>query len=231
MNSFGPGEKESPESAFDRRIVSRLRNLGDAQRAPDYLRERVLANLASEPAGPRRRAWRFRWDLIAAAGGGALVSAAAAAVLWFAASPQSIQNAESISWVDVAMSQTISPPTIQTDRPASLQSWFVSQAGYSVDIPDIPEATLLGGRLTDVQGIIAVAVDYQIDGVDLTYLMVPDRDMISSILQRREDMAMSSAPGYQIIMWNQGGGTRALVAAIPEDQLFQIADHCRRTMI
>ncbi len=231
MKPFSHDETESPESAFDRRIVSRLRNLADAQRAPDYLRQRVFADLAAEPVAPKRRAWRLRWDLIGAAGGGALVSAAAAAVLWFAASPLPLQNDVPVGWVDAAMSQTVSPPVIETDRAASLQFWFASQAGYSVDIPNIPDAKLLRGRLAEVDGILAAAVDYEIDGVELTYLMVPDRDMINSILPRRDDMALSSSPGYQIIMWHQGGGTRALVAPIPEDQLFQIADHCRRTMI
>lgn len=231
MKSFGPDEKDLPESAFDRRIVSRLRKLAEAGSAPDYLRERVLADLAAEPAPPKRSVRRLRWDLIGAAAGGAMVTAAAAAVLWFTASPQASQTDESIGWVNLAMSHVISPTALQTDRPTSLQSWFASQAGYSLEIPDIPEAKLLGGRLTDLEGVIAAAVDYQIDGVALTYLIVPNRDMISSILKRRDDMAMSSAPGYQIVMWNQGGGTRALVAPIPEDQLFQIADHCRRTMI
>ena len=231
MQSFGPGDKADPESAFDQRIVSRLRNLAEVQRAPDYLRARVLADLAAEQT-PKRRAWHVRWDLIGAASGGALVTATAAAVLWFATpDPQVMQTDESVRWVDVAMRQIANPPAIQTNRPASLQSWFVSEAGYSVDIPNIPDAILLGGRLARVEGIVAAAVDYQLDGVDLTYLMVPDRDMISAILERQDDMAMSSAPGYQIIMWNQGGGTRALVAPIPQDQLFQIAEHCRRTMI
>lgn len=230
MKSFGPGDKENPESVFDRRIVGRLRNLADSRRAPEYLRKRILANLASEQA-PRRSAWRLRWDLLGAATGGALVTAAAAAMLWFASVPQAGSNDESVRWVDVAMSQITSPPAIQTDQPASLQSWFVSQAGYQVDIPDIPNAILLGGRLAAVEGVTAVAVDYRLDGVALTYLLVPDLDMISSILQRRENMAMAAAPGYQIVMWNQAGGTRALVAPIPENQLFQIAEHCRRTMI
>lgn len=231
MNSFGPGDKTDPESAFDRRIVARLRNLAQVQHAPDYLRARVFADLAAEQA-PKRRAWRVRWDLIGAAGGGALVTAAAAAVLWFATpDPQVLRTDESMGWVDVAMRQITNPPAIQTNRPASLQSWFVSEAGYSVDIPDIPDAILLGGRLVRVDSSVAVAVDYQIDGVALTYLMVPNRDMIGSIFERQNDMAMSAAPDYQIIMWNQGGGTRALVARIPQDRLFEIAEHCRRTMI
>lgn len=231
MKSFGPGDETYSESAFDQRIVARLRNLAEAQHAPDYLRGRIFADLAAEQA-PKRRAWHVRWDLIGAASGGALVTAAAAAVLWFATpDPQVLQTDESVRWVDVAMRQITSPPAIKTNRPAALQSWFVSEAGYSVDIPDIPGAILLGGRLAPVDGVVAAAVDYQIDGVDLTYLMVPNRDMISSILERQNNMAMSAAPGYQIIMWNQGGGTRALVARIPQDQLFEIAEHCRRTMI
>ncbi len=80
-------------------------------------------------------------------------------------------------------------------------------------------------------GIRGAAVEYEIDGMDLTYLMVPEGVAAEAFAASSDTMVTWSSQGYQIVMWRQGGGTRALVAPMPTDRLFRIADHCRRTMI
>ncbi len=120
---------------------------------------------------------------------------------------------------------------MKTDRPASLKSWFESQVNYTVDVPNIPAANLRGGRLAYLGGVQGVAVEYEIAGQDLTYLMVPEGNVLDMLVEQEDTLVAWSSRGYQIVMWKQGGGTRALVGSLPTKEIHDIADHCRRTMI
>ena len=216
-------------SAIDLRLVARLRQIADTQRAPQHLRDRVFAGIAGEHFAEKRRG--IRWDLIAAATGGAFLSAAAALALWLAVptSPPARQQAE--SWVDIALNQVTGAGVMKTDQPASLRSWFESQVNYTVDVPNIPAANLRGGRLAYLGGVQGVAVEYEIGGQDLTYLMVPEGNVLDMLVEQGDTLVAWSSRGYQIVMWKQGGGTRALVGSLPRNEINDIADHCRRTMI
>lgn len=216
-------------SAIDLRLVARLRQIADTQRAPQHLRDRVFAAIAGEHFAEKRRG--IRWDLIAAATGGAFLSAAAALALWLAVptTPPAPQQAE--SWVDIALNQVTGAGVMKTNQPASLRSWFESQVNYTVDVPNIPTANLRGGRLAYLGGVQGVAVEYEIGGQDLTYLMVPEGNVLDMLVEQGDTLVAWSSRGYQIVMWKQGGGTRALVGSLPRKEISDIADHCRRTMI
>ncbi len=216
-------------SAIDLRLVARLRQIADTQRAPQHLRDRVLAGIAGEHFAEKRRG--IRWDLIAAATGGAFLSAAAALSLWLAVptTPPAQQQAE--SWVDIALNQVMGAGVMKTDRPASLKSWFESQVNYTVDVPSIPAANLRGGRLAYLGGVQGVAVEYEIGGQDLTYLMVPEGNVLDMLIEQGDTLVAWSSRGYLVVMWKQGGGTRALIGSLPRKEINDIADHCRRTMI
>lgn len=216
-------------SAIDLRLVARLRQIADTQRAPQHLRDRVFAAIAGEHFAEKGRG--IRWDLIAAATGGAFLSAAAALALWLAVptTPPAPQQAE--SWVDIALNQVTGAGVMKTNQPASLRSWFESQVNYTVDVPNIPTANLRGGRLAYLGGVQGVAVEYEIGGQDLTYLMVPEGNVLDMLVEQGDTLVAWSSRGYQIVMWKQGGGTRALVGSLPRKEISDIADHCRRTMI
>ncbi len=221
--------EERGPTALDLRLVARLRRIADTHHAPQALRDRVFAGIAGEHFAEKRRG--IRWDLIAAATGGAFLSAAAALAIWLAVptAPAAPQQAE--SWVDIALNQVAGAGVMQTDRPASLRSWFESQVNYTVDVPDIPDAQLRGGRLAYLGGIQGVAVEYEIGGRDLTYLMVPEGNVLDMLAEQGDTLVAWSSRGYQIVMWKQGGATRALVGPLPRKEIRDIADHCRRTMI
>ena len=135
------------------------------------------------------------------------------------------------SWLDIAMNHVTGAGVMETAQPASLQSWFESQVDYAVEVPDIPDASLRGGHLAYLGGVQGVAVEYEIAGKDLTYLMVPEGNVLDMLLEQGDTLVTWSSRGYQIVMWRQGGGTRALIGSLPKQEIHDIADHCRRTMI
>ncbi len=227
MKLANDGNHENPADVFDLRLAARLRSIADSQRAPRYLRERIYAGIAAESFGEHRR--QFRWDLVGAGAGGALAAAAAFAI-WLAV-PANRPPLQVESWVDIALNQVTGGAMMQTDEPASLRSWFESQVDYAVDVPDIPDAVLRGGRLAYVGGIRGAAMEYDVHGQDLVYLMVPHGSVMDMLASPGDTLLAWSSRGYQIVMWKQGGGTRALLGPLPQKELYQIADHCRRTMI
>jgi anti-sigma factor RsiW len=227
MKLYNHKNGDNGQKVIDLRLAARLRHIADTQRVPARLRERVYAGLAADHIAGRRPT--FRWDLLGAAGAGALATAAALAIWLAVPSPQRAVQAE--SWVDVAMNQVTGPALVQTNQPTFLRSWFESQAGYTIDVPNIPDATLKGGRLAYVSGIQGVAVEYEIGGQELTYLMVPQGNVMDMLAEAGDTLVTWSSRGLQMVMWKQGGGTRALVGPLPRKDLYDIADHCRRTMI
>ena len=226
MKLANDGNHENRADVFDLRLAARLRSIADSQRAPRYLRERIYAGIAAESFAERRR--QFPWDLVGAGAGGALAAAAAFAI-WLAV-PVNRPPLQVESWVDIALNQVTGGAMMQTDEPASLRAWFESQVDYAVDVPDIPDAVLRGGRLAYVGGIRGAAMEYDVHGQDLVYLMVPHGSVMDMLASPGDTLLAWSSRGYQIVMWKQGGGTRALVSQLPQSELYQIADHCRRTM-
>ena len=227
MKLANDGNHENRADVFDLRLAARLRSIADSQRAPRYLRERIYAGIAAESFTERGR--QFRWDLVGAGAGGALAAAAAFAI-WLAV-PANRPPLQVESWVDIALNQVTGGAMMQTDEPASLRSWFESQVDYAVDVPDIPDAVLRGGRLAYVGGIRGAAMEYDVHGQDLVYLMVPHGSVMDMLASPGDTLLAWSSRGYQIVMWKQGGGTRALLGPLPQKELYEIADHCRRTMI
>ncbi len=227
MKLANEGNHENRPDVIDWRLAARLRSIADSQRAPRHLRERIYTSIATESFAERRQ--QFRWDLVGAGAGGALLAAAAVFAIWLAvAANRPLPQAE--FWVDVALNQVTGGAMMQTDEPESLRLWFESQVDYAVDVPDIPDAVLQGGRLAYVGGIRGAAVEYDVHGQDLVYLMVPQGNVMDMLASQGDTLVTWSSRGYQIIMWKQGGGTRALVGPLPQNELYQIADHCRRTM-
>lgn len=223
-----PDHTPSSNDPFERRLIERLHRLAEGQKAPDVLRNRILAGIAAENASAART-WRVRWDLIAAAFGGSLVTAAAALAIWFSNPVTSTSPTE--AWFDVALAHTTGGGVFETTEPSVLGTWLADQMNYQMEVPDIPEAQLKGGRLAYMAGVRGAAVEYDFNGVDLTYMIVPTGASIGRITALPDSMWTWSSRGYQIVMWRQGGTTRALVAPLPTDELYGIADHCRRTMI
>ncbi len=228
MSSSNFGAEPNFPDPFDRHLAGRLRRIAETQRAPAELRDRVFAELAAQRLGERR--W-LRWDLVAAGMGGALLSAAAAITIWIAAPNTAPRTGESATaWFDVALNNVMGEAYLQTDRPATLRTWFEAQVSHDIDVPAIPDADLRGGRLAYLGGIRGAAIEYRLNDLPLTYLMVPD-DVVQAFANPPDSMVTWTERGYRIVMWRQDGTTRALVAPMPRSELIQIAEHCRRTMI
>ncbi len=226
MKPAHPSSESHFADPLDRRLAGRLRRIAETQRAPRRLRDQVFADLAAEQLDTRRR---FRWDLLAAGFGGALVSAAAALTIWLA-TPNPAPVRDDTPWLDIALNNVTGEAIFQTNEPTALRTWLEARVSHDLDVPAIPNAKLKGGRLAYVAGFRGAAIEYTLNDVPLTYLMIP-HDVMNMFAAAGDSVVTWSARGQRIVMWIQGGDTRALVAPIPRNELLEIAEHCRRTMV
>ncbi len=206
-------------------LSRRLRRLSSAQ-APHALRQRVERAIAQEAAqarGPRRKsAW--------VAGGGVLVAAAAALVLMLN-SPE-IPDRVARPLVEHASRPVLEEPlqttdafTTTSDRRA-LYQWFAARVDYSVDIPQIDDATLLGGRVVDLGGQRVAAISYMYRDHPVTYYALSSGEIMGSQVDWDKIVAQS-ADGYELALWQEGGLARAVVATLPRDDVMRFAEECR----
>lgn len=211
--------------ATQRVLGQRLRRLR-ATEAPQALRQRVERAIAQEAArirGPRRTgAW--------VAGAGALIAAAAALV--FMVSLPEIPDRVAGPLVEHA-SRPIPDESLQatdafkttSDRRA-LYQWFAERIDYSVDVPQIDDAQLLGGRVVELDGQRVAAVLYRYSDHPVTYYSLSAGEIMGSRVDWAKIVARS-ADGYELALWQEGGLARAVVAALPRSDVMRFAEECR----
>jgi anti-sigma factor RsiW len=203
---------------YERKLIERLKHLGN-QKAPDELKERVLAAIAAEPTLriiPRRR--RVLAGVV-----GAGLAAAAALALWAGGrgSTPAGPGAHQVAQVVFANPHE----SVEVRDADELRAWFTERLGAGFDIPDIEDAHLVGGRLAGDEGTLGAIVDFEYHGERLTYVVSENLDLIE-MLQGQGLVAGSSA-GQEIVMWLENWTARAVVAEMPRQELEGIAAQCR----
>jgi anti-sigma factor RsiW len=190
--------------------------------APKGLHDRVAARLTTEPVvtlapSPPRR--RLRW----LAGGGALLAAAAVLVLFVTAPDVPGHIAQPL--VQEAQ-RGATALTLATEDYSQLQAWFEDRVGYAVHIPEIADANLVGGRLTELAGIQTVAVLYLYHDAPITYFAWPTATVMGSEVPG-DRIVSASADGHELAVWTERGYARAVVAAMPKGDVMGFAIECR----
>lgn len=206
------------------RLVNRLKQLNTA-RAPEHLRDRVLAAIDAElgersPGQPRVR--RRRWI---ASG---LAAAAVALVAIWLSRPDATNTAHqaAILLAQTAHDSVAADQLMASDEATPLRSWLASRVGSSFEIPDIPDAQLTGGRVTQLDGVSTAAIRYQYRGMELVYFMIP-ASAVSRRMPDDDDLWSFTANGFELVLWREGATTRAVMAPMPRAELEAIAEQCR----
>lgn len=117
--------------------------------------------------------------------------------------------------------------TLVTSDPLQLGTWFYTQLGYSVQIPAISHADLIGGSVVDLRGIPTAAVAYQLHGNQLTYFALETTEESGGLTS--EDVNTVSAHGFHVATWTELGSLRAVVAAMDEKEVAAVAEECKRS--
>jgi anti-sigma factor RsiW len=108
---------------------------------------------------------------------------------------------------------------------ADITRWLASQLHFAMYVPVLTGAELRGARLCVLDGQRGAVVEYEADGVTLSYFVVPyGVEPAAGATPGRFDR--SRRAGYQVVSWRERGFLHAMVGNLPESRLTAFAKAC-----
>lgn len=213
-----------------RRARERVRVLAPRPEAPPEVRERLFTALAREraalPPAPAKRSSPFgrpgrRGAAIAAAVLGLLATMLVVAVR---------REDPSLAGVPIAAItedhiRALQDQAIRTSATDSLSAWLAARVAFAVNVPEIPDVPLEGGRLCLLDGRRSAVLRYRVDGRPVSYYMIP-AGLGEEPAADPGRFVHEAEAGYRIVTWRAAGLVHALVGDVPRDRLTEVARSC-----
>jgi hypothetical protein len=198
----------------------RLERLRDSQRAArPELHRRIAVAVTGAPRGAGRRgAWRRS---------AALLAVAAAAVLVVSVLAHRGSGGPAAAFVRAAMRQLPSDSTMDSSDSAGVARWLGRQVGMPLAIPAIPGAKLMGGRVVRLDNTPVAGIVYRMHGVALVYLASASMTIAGMTTDTSQAMMHMGMDGYQVAVWGEVDGARALVAPMTPEEVHDLVVECR----
>lgn len=192
------------EQAFHTTLVAPLRP--DA--APPEVRERVtllLGQLARPPRPPRQAR---RWLRHGAAAAAVLLLAAGMG-LGMAVSSWRESDRRVTDLADAAVEQHqrltrgLLPRDIHGVSPKGAEEWFRKRLPFNVSLPELPNPQLAfrGGRVSHLAGVEVAALEYQVDGADVSLFVMPAEAYRRLAIEGEPRFKLLTHRGYDVIIW------------------------------
>ncbi len=208
------------------------RHLGE-EKAPDSLRDRVLAGLEEieieccDESKSSEESWRSRIHPGWVVGPLAAMVALALVLPEFTVAPAASSPATMIdSTVD--WHQGNFPLEVTTSDSQEAQDWFEDKVDFSVRLPqfDDDRVNLLGGRIAHIENRRAAFLLYEVDGSRMSTILfdgdgikVP-RENLRRIQDR--DIAWLNQKGYGVAVVQDSGVTYAMISDLAEDRFLHL---------
>lgn len=196
------------QAALGRRLTA-----VSSQNAPAGLRERVRAALADEVQAGRPLGRRRWWAV------GGLAAAAAVALMIGLSSPAGdLAEPFAEQGTEIAFA---------SDDFGAVERWLASRLGRPVSLPAITDAQLEGARIVTLEGRAAAAAVYRLHGDLLTYFALPDFTVSGERVMPEHEIRTATAGPYEVAVWGELDGARAVMAQMSRDEVIAIAAECR----
>jgi anti-sigma factor RsiW len=117
---------------------------------------------------------------------------------------------------------------IASADPAAVSRWLAGQVHFAMLVPALPNGRLLGARLRVMDGRRGAAVQYEVNGVAVTYFVIPvgsggEQPSPGTGAGRFERLTRA---GYRVVAWREPGLLHAMVGSLSESQLATLAEAC-----
>lgn len=203
------------ERALDRRLA-RLRSTAVSTNPELYVR--VCAQLDDRVRQTGRRTSRRRAFVFTAL--------AAAAVFIVMMAVRNRVPAEANALIAAATRTLPADSVMDSSDSAGVARWLEHQAGMPLAIPAIAGAQLMGGRVVRLANQPVVGVVYHMHGVPLIYLAAPTMQLGGMTVDTARAMVHMGAHGYQVAVWGEADGARAIVAPMSSAEVHTLATEC-----
>jgi anti-sigma factor RsiW len=175
--------------------------------APEHVRQRIARQLVeltrrsgSAGSGRRRRLTvaACAVALIALGGAGTLVVDTA-----FRTSSALADLADAAVDQHQKLSRDLLPADISEVTPKGAEDWFRKRLAFNVSIPELPNErlTFRGGRITHLLDAEAAALEYQVEGSDVSLFVVPGEAYQKLRLKEPPRFKLVTRRGYDVIVW------------------------------
>ncbi len=117
---------------------------------------------------------------------------------------------------------------IASTDPAAVARWLAGQMHFAMLVPALPNARLLGARLRVMDGRRGAAVQYEVNGVAVTYFVVPNGTDSYQPPNGPGQLQFERLfrTGYHVVAWREPGLLHAMVGNLSESQLATLAEAC-----
>jgi anti-sigma factor RsiW len=191
--------------------------------APARVRARaaeIVDQLRLTAPAPARRRWRR--GVAAAAASLCLVALGATAALladsMLSGRGALVDLAEAAVDQHQRLSRDLLPADIHGVTPKGAEEWFRKRLPFNISLPDMAgdRLTFRGGRISHLQGVEAAALEYAVDGSDVSLFIVPGEAYRNLRLAEAPRFKFVTRRGYDVIVWqsHDKGVGYALVSEI-----------------
>lgn len=109
--------------------------------------------------------------------------------------------------------------------PDELTRWLVGQVQFAMHVPLLPGARLRGARLCVMDGRRGAVVEYEVNGVAVSYFVMPTGSGQAQAAGPAR-FAGTTRAGYRVVSWSEPGLLHAMVGNLSEGQLATLAKSC-----
>jgi anti-sigma factor RsiW len=178
---------------------------------PPLLRQRAARLLAGQPgpSGPR-------WRQVCGSRRAALAGLAACALLLAGVGVVAITRppraaAAALDRLAAAgveqhrrLAGGLLPLDIEPATHKDAEEWFSARLDFPVRLPELryEHLTLAGGRILNLQAFQVAALEYRVDGKDVSLFVMPPEQYRQLGLKPEPKFKMISRNGYDVIVWN-----------------------------
>jgi anti-sigma factor (TIGR02949 family) len=199
-------------------VMRRTSQVAATAKAPDSLRENIQGGLHRE----RHRAVMTSWFKLSAAAAVALV--AASGTYYYSYRPLS-----RVAFIDEAARQHAKgwPMEIQQPSPELFEAWFADKLSHRVAVPQLPNATVAGARLSNVHDKEAAYISYNA----VSYAGSPPRRIGLFVFDDTKgevaasplpSLELDSSHGYNVALWRDRDIVYELVTDLDEADIRQM---------
>ncbi|MGE3527464.1 MAG: hypothetical protein AB7I33_16220 [Gemmatimonadales bacterium] len=202
------------------RLRATVRDGAGDSPAPSAVRSRVFE--AVSQARLDRRVYRRRWTgIVVAAAAVAMVAIA----LW-----RPHPRIETVAPITALVDDHVragSAAEIRSADQREIERWLSARLAFAVRVPPLEQGSLRGARICVIEGRAGAAVEYEIEGVLVSYyvLMLPGPQGPDQPAGPPR-LATGTSAGYRLVSWADGGLKHTLVGALPGRRLEQLAHLC-----
>jgi mycothiol system anti-sigma-R factor len=190
--------------------------------APAELRDRLTRQLAATSSagrGPRPRS-RARRALVAVSLAAVVLGGAAWGLIGFWTEREASASLRELADASVEqhrkLAQGLLPLDIARVSPKDAERWFSAKLSFNVTLPELKSEHLnfLGGRISHLRDIDVAALEYQVDGKNVSLFVIPAEEYQRLGLREEPKFKLVNRSGYDVITWSSHGVAYALVSEI-----------------